>query len=538
MNFSTSTSTPISAPWLQARKSGVLAHISSLPGKFGIGNIGESSRQFLRFASECGFHCWQICPIGPTGYGDSPYQSFSSFAGNRYFIDYAELVKIGLLADSDTEPLQNLSTKEVDYGALYHLTSPILTKAKQRFDELKQPILPGFISFAEFQKKNRYWLDSYSLFMSLKDFHNGHPWYLWPREWRDYESARKMSLCRDLVEKRERYAFTQYLFYWQLDQLHSEAKAMGIEIIGDMPIYVAYDSADCWANSALFDLSPDGKLLTVSGVPPDYYSSKGQKWGNPLYNWEYHEASQFHWWINRLKHNFSIYDIVRLDHYRAFDTYWCIPAESKDAVVGEWRVAPGEKLFQKLHEEMPGAQIIAEDLGYITESVYQLRLKTGFPGMKILQFGFGHDPNNINLPHHYERNSVVYTGTHDNDTCASWLSKLSRKEMKMVKEYYPSSDGISGTWAMIRAALGSVANLAVLPVQDLFELGNEARLNFPGVVQGNWIWRFEEDLYDTFRKEKMQRINTWQSLFGRTGEIVEANYSADPQQVELVTTLS
>ena len=511
--------------WLDTRWSGVLAHISSLPSEFGIGNLGRGARDFIDFLSDHRFTFWQICPVGPTGYGDSPYQSFSSYAGNPYFIDLTELIELGLVDETWVGPLRSLPEAEVDYGELYRRFWNILTLAKDRFDSA--PVEIGGASFKEFVDKEKNWLEPYALFMALKAHHNGRPWNEWTEEWRTWKRAKEWRLEGSIAAECDRQRFYQYCFYQQWRSLREYAHQRGVQIIGDLPIFVSYDSADCWQNPELFTLDEDGQQLTVAGVPPDYFSSLGQLWGNPLYDWDLHKGSGYSWWLKRIERSFKLYDVIRLDHFRGFDSYWSIPAGAKDARRGEWMRAPGREFFKVLSMSLPQARLIAEDLGYITEDVYKLRVESGLPGMKILQFGFGHDENHVNLPHCYERNSVVYTGTHDNQTTRAWLSSLRGEEKQWVRSYFDTDESHSA-WPLIRAAFSCVSNLAVIPLQDLLDLPASGRFNHPGTASGNWKWRFKQEQMDRLVEKRGEQILYWQRLYGREGKNGNRNFSEAP----------
>jgi len=514
--------------WLNNRYSGVLAHISSLPSEFGIGNLGKGAKDFIDFLSDHRFTFWQICPVGPTGYGDSPYQSFSSFAGNPYFIDLDALQKQGLVKEEWIQSLRTLPEAEVDFGELYRRFWGILALVKDSFDA--HPVQIGDRSFERFVAEEADWLDPYSLFMALKHHHNGQPWHLWSDEWRTWSRAKEWRIEGSIADERERQRFYQYCFYQQWRELRSYAHERNVQIIGDLPIFVSYDSADCWRNPELFTLDEDGQQLTVAGVPPDYFSNLGQLWGNPLYDWELHKGSGYSWWLKRIERSFRIYDVIRLDHFRGFDSYWSIPAGAKDARTGEWLRAPGQDFFKVLSMSLPHAKLIAEDLGYITEDVYRLRIQTGFPGMKILQFGFGHDENQVNLPHCYERNSVVYTGTHDNETSRAWLSSLRGEQKTRVRSYFDTDDSHSA-WPLIRAAFSCVSNLAVIPLQDLLDLPAYARFNHPGTASGNWKWRFKKEQLDRLIEKRGEQILYWQYLYGRDGKPGNRDFSETPEDL-------
>ena len=475
--------------WLKTRHAGVLLHPTSFPGDQGVGVLDHQVQAFLDFLRASGISQWQVCPLGPTGYGDSPYQCFSSFAGNPYLIDLRALVTAGLLTDADLAPLRQLPHDRVDYGWLYVTKWPVLFRAYEVAKARKFSGLPHG-DFAVFRREHASWIDGYGLFLALKDHHGGKPWWQWPAEHRFLGRIRRASLPASVKARAEAHAFFQYLFFGQWSRVRAAAAARGIQLIGDAPIFVARDSADVWSNPEFFQIDGDSGLpLAVAGVPPDYFSADGQLWGNPLYAWEKHAASGYAWWIERLRANFALCDIVRIDHFRAFDTYWSIPAEADTAKHGEWKQGPGLEFFQAVKTALPDARLIAEDLGDLFESVRTLRDACGLPGMSILQFAFGGDADNLYLPHNLVANSVVYPGTHDNNTTLGWYAAASAKESDHARRYL-RVDGREIGWDFIRAAYASVARMAILPLQDLLSLGGEARFNTPGVAAGNWQWRF------------------------------------------------
>ncbi len=491
-----STAASVTAPaaplplyhWLTTRGAGVLLHPTSLPSDQGIGVFDAHAVRFLDFLQQSGIKYWQLCPLGPTGYGDSPYSSFSAFAGNPLLIDLAALVPHDLLDAANLAPLRALPADHVDFGALAPLKRTLLHRAYDNF-RARQVAAP-YGDFAQFRAAHASWLDAFAFFTALKDHLNGRPWTEWPVELRDYASARRSPLFDLLAERIERVAFIQYLFFGQWHQLRAAAHARGVEIIGDLPIFVALDSSDAWSNPALFELDPVTRLpVAVAGVPPDYFSADGQLWGNPLYAWDAHRADGYRWWIERMRAAFALYDVVRIDHFRGFDTYWRIPLPATSAKLGEWRAGPGLDLFRTLHREFPAARIIAEDLGDLFPSVRELLTQTGLPGMLVLQFAFGGDAKNLYLPHHATPNSVMYPGTHDNDTTVGWYRAASEHERDFARRYLRVS-GQEIAWDFLRAAYASASRLAIVPLQDVFSLGGEARFNTPGVPQGNWQWRY------------------------------------------------
>ena len=473
--------------WLKTRGAGVLLHPTALPGTQGVGVFDHHAVRFLDFLQQAGIKYWQICPLGPTGYGDSPYASFSAFAGNPYLIDLAPLVRFGLLEAHELAPLQRLPAARVDYSALYHLKLPLLRQAWVRF-RATRPKLP-YGDYDDFKRRHGAWGEPYALYRALKDHFHGQTWTEWPKELRAFASAQHSSLRRSLADAIEEHTFAQYLFFGQWAQLRAEARARGIDIIGDLPIFVALDSADAWANPELFELDPHTlRPLAVAGVPPDYFSADGQLWGNPLYAWEAHRADGYRWWIERLRASFALCDVVRIDHFRGFDTYWRIPLPAETARKGEWRRGPGLELFRAFREALPEARIIAEDLGELTPSVHALREESGLPGMLVLHFAWSGGPKNSYLPHHATPNSVMYPGTHDNDTTLGWYRTASEVERDYVRRYFRIS-GEEISWDFIRASYACASRLAVIPFQDFLSLGTEARFNTPGKSEGNWQWR-------------------------------------------------
>jgi 4-alpha-glucanotransferase len=518
-------STP--STWLTTRTAGVLAHISSLPGEYGIGNLGPGARRFVDFLGAAGVRHWQICPVGPTGYGDSPYQLFSSRAGNPYFIDLGELVSAGLLRASEVASLQRLPVDRVDYGRLYEKFWAVLAKAHQRFAATGRDDIEGYGSLKEFCARHTGWLEPFADFMALKAHFGGYAWTLWPDLYREWSPRLHDHLPAPVLAEAARHIFYQYVFFAQWNRLRRYATERGVGIIGDVPIFVALDSADTWQNRAVFRLDDHGLPLAVAGVPPDYFSATGQLWGNPLYDWKYLAHSRYTWWIDRLRAAFELYDIVRLDHFRGFDTYWEIPAGAPDARNGQWRKGPGLPFFEKVRQALPGARIIAEDLGYIGPDVVALRRAAGLPGMKILQFAYGHDANNVNLPHFYPPDSIAYTGTHDNCTTRGWLESLSEKDARVIDDYFQLS-GARSAWPVIRAALATVSRLAVIPIQDLLDLPANSTLNRPGTADGNWQWRFTDKHLARLTDEKLATFREWIRLYDRTGLRALVDYSEPP----------
>ncbi|HEX2861223.1 MAG TPA: 4-alpha-glucanotransferase [Lacunisphaera sp.] len=472
--------------WLKERGAGVLLHPTALPGGQGCGVLDQHAVRFLDFLQAAGCKYWQVCPLGPTGFGDSPYQCYSAFAGNPTLVDLAVLVRFGLLPASELTPFAALAADTVDFEAIAHLKPRRLQVAHSLFLQ-KKPALP-YGDYAAFCQRETAWLDDYAYFRALKDHFGGQPWWEWPAE-RDYGRALKSPLRAKLAPETDAYRFGQYLFFGQWAEMRAAAKARGVKIIGDLPIFVAGDSADAWAAPHLFEL--DAKTLqpvAVAGVPPDYFSADGQMWGNPLYAWKAHAADGYAWWCARLRASLELCDVVRIDHFRGFDAYWRIPLPAENARNGAWVPGPGLDLFRAFRRILPDAQIIAEDLGVLTDSVNRLRADTGLPGMLVLQFAWGGDAKNTYLPHNAPRNAVIYPGTHDNDTTAGWYRHAGEHERDHARRYLRVS-GEDIAWDFIRASYASPARLAVMPLQDLFSLGSEARFNTPGVASGNWRWR-------------------------------------------------
>lgn len=478
--------------WLKDRSAGVLLHPTSLPGSQGIGTLDENAVAFLQFLAQAGFKSWQICPLGPTGYGDSPYQCFSAFAGNPYLIDLTALMRAGLLTADDVRPLTALSADRVDFGELYQRKWPALFAAHAQFLRGGRRTMP-YGDFEAFRRQQSAWLADYALFSALKEHFKGLSWLEWPAEARTPAAARKAALPRQLSSRIEAYEFVQYLFFGQWTQLRAHAAKLGVTIIGDTPIFAALDSADVWANPKLFQLDPQtSRPVAVAGCPPDYFAADGQLWGNPLYDWPAHAKDSYAWWLARLRANFALFDVVRIDHFRGFESYWSIPAGSATARPGRWVPGPGLGFFQAVRAALPDAKLIAEDLGTLTAAVVALREATGLPGMAVLQFAFGSGSDNFYLPHNHRANCVVYPGTHDNDTTLGWYAAADEKTRDHVRRYLRvGGQGIAGDF--LRTAYASVCNLAVIPLQDLLGLGSAARFNSPGQPEGNWAWRYRAE---------------------------------------------
>ncbi|MER3480085.1 MAG: 4-alpha-glucanotransferase [Meiothermus sp.] len=476
------------------RSFGILLHPTSFPGRWGIGTLGQEARRFVDWLASAGARWWQVLPLGPTGYGDSPYQSFSAFAGNPYLIDPDALIQRGWL---EPEEPPAYPADKVDYGWLYLTRWDLLRRAYGGFVERGQP--EDLEAFARYRQQEAAWLEDYALFMALKHSFGGLPWNQWTAPLRSREPAALEQARRDYADDLAFHAWTQWAFYQQWGALRDYAHAQGIRLIGDMPIFVAYDSSDVWAHPQYFYLDAEGLPTVVAGVPPDYFSETGQLWGNPLYRWEVMQAEGFAWWIHRIQKSLETCDLVRIDHFRGFEAYWEIPFGEPTAVKGQWVKAPGKELFQAVRAALGDAAIIAEDLGVITPEVEELRDSHGFPGMKILQFAFS-DETNPFLPHHYPEsgNVIVYTGTHDNDTTIGWYKTAPKEELEFMKEYLEEyglkiEKPEDAPWVLAELGFRSNAKLVVLPLQDVLRLDTEARMNFPGTLGNNWSWRYGPD---------------------------------------------
>jgi 4-alpha-glucanotransferase len=492
------------------RASGILLHPTCLPGPYGIGDIGPQAQSWLEFLSNSGCGLWQILPLGPTGYGDSPYQCFSAFAGNPYMISPEALVQDGLLSASDLDDLPEFSEDQVDFGQVISWKLSILDRAFSHFERSTSPTIRR--DHAIFHDKHKDWLEDFALFMALKEAHGGASWTMWEPSLRERQPEALASARHKSGEAIRRQAFRQFIFFRQWDALHAHASQLGIKIIGDIPIFVAHDSSDVWSNPELFYLDKNGNPSVVAGVPPDYFSPTGQRWGNPLYRWRVHKADGYTWWLKRIHATLVMVDIVRLDHFRGFAAYWEVPGRAKTAEKGRWVRAPGKHFFQALQDDLGVLPVIAEDLGVITPDVDALRVRFSLPGMKILQFSFAGDPQDPFLPHNYPRNCVVYTGTHDNDTARGWYERVPEGERDFYRRYLDRS-GENIAWDLIRACWSSVAVWALAPMQDFLNLGNEARMNYPGNPSGNWTWRMPAEGLNEELQERIKEINT---LYGRS----------------------
>lgn len=502
---------------MKKRQSGVLMHISSLPGKYGIGSFGQSAYDFVDFLVRAKQRYWQILPLGTTSYGDSPYQSFSAFAGNTYFIDFDILIEEGLLNEADVKGADfGDDPRKVDYAKIFDARRPIMEKAVARF--LQADDLSDYESFVE---QNAAWLEVFAEYMAIKEHFDNLAWTEWPDEAiRRREAASLASYREKLADKLTYHRVTQYLFFKQWLRLKAYANEHHIEIVGDMPIYVAADSADVWAQPHFFKTDAVGKPTCVAGCPPDEFSETGQLWGNPIYDWEAMDKDGYAWWIERLRESFKIYDIVRIDHFRGFESYWEVPADSETSATGKWVKGPDYKLFAAVKEALGDLNIIAEDLGFMTDEVIELRERTGFPGMKILQFAFNPDDESIDSPHLAPNNSVMYTGTHDNNTVLGWYKdEIDDAIRQYMAQYTNRKEYETVPHAMLRTIFASVSFMAIATMQDLLELDGAARMNYPSTIGGNWTWRMtaeelnpivEGELYSltkTYRRMNTDLIN-------------------------------
>ena len=487
-------------------------HISSLPSPHGIGSMGAAAREFVDFLKAAGQSCWQLLPICPTSYGDSPYQSFSTYAGNPYFIDLDELAQMGLLSGSEYEAIDwESSADDINYGALHEKRYPVLRKAAERFRKHPPSDYEGFI------RENEYWLEDYALFMALKNAHGGASWQDWPKELKMREERALGEARRQYAQEAEFFKVLQYLFFRQWRALRSYANANGISIIGDLPIYVSLDGVDVWAHPELFQLDETLRPREVAGCPPDGFSETGQLWGNPLFDWDYMKKDGYTWWIRRIEYLCSVYDILRIDHFRGFDSYYAIPFGEADARSGQWRKGPGMELFREMERSIGQQPIIAEDLGYLTDSVRELLRESGFPGMKILEFGFdSRDANSSEyLPYKYSPGCVAYTGTHDNDTAAGWMTSAVPEDVARAVEYLGLNETEGYHWGMMRGLWASASELTIVQGQDLLGLGSEARMNTPSTVGRNWRWR---SLPGSFTPELAVKLRHKMELYRRLPE--------------------
>ena len=484
------------------RGSGILLHISSLPSNYGIGTFGEEAYKFVDFLKRSGQTYWQILPLGQTSYGDSPYQSFSINAGNPYFIDLDILASEGLLEKEEYINLNwGAEFTKIDYELMYNTRYVVLEKAFKKFNQSEKE----YLKFLEDEKD---WIENYAIFMAIKKENNDHSWEEWDEKFRKRDKKTLKKFIEENREKIEFWKFLQYKFYQQWRNLKEYANNSGIKIIGDIPIYVAYDSVDVWKNPEYFQLDENLNMTAVAGCPPDAFSATGQLWGNPLYNWEYMEKTKYKWWIKRLEVATTLYDVVRVDHFRGFESYYSILAGEKTAMNGEWKKGPGMKLFKQVKKELGDLNLIAEDLGYLTEEVMELLRESGYPGMKLMQFAFDSREGGDYLPHNYTKNSVAYIGTHDNDTALGWILSADSNDIEYMRKYldiytYNDKDTV---WKMICRTMAVVSDTVIIQMQDYLGLGNEARTNIPSTLGGNWCWRMEKNVIDERLIQSMLHI--------------------------------
>lgn len=492
------------------RSAGMLMPVFSLPSPYGIGTFGKAAYDFIDFLKASGQTYWQVLPLGPTSYGDSPYQSFSAFAGNPYFIDLDLLREEGLLRQSELDTvIWQKEENDIDYAGLYQKRFPVL---KLAFSRSHHADTSAYLTFCA---ENKDWLDGYAQYMALKMSFDGKEWLKWPEPLRRRESQTLRDALAPLAQEIAFWKFCQFKFFEQWEHLRDYAHRQGIGIIGDIPIYAAMDSADTWTEPEVFYLDEDCRPIDVAGCPPDAFSATGQLWGNPLYRWDYQEQTGFAWWKRRLSATARLYDIVRIDHFRGLVGYYAIPAGDATAEFGEWRKGPGLAFFEAVHSSLGGAKWILEDLGYLTPDVHRLRKQVGAPGMKVLQFAFDSREESDYLPHNYDANCVVYTGTHDNDTMVGWMHTAPKADVRFSRKYLNIRRTARASWEYIRAAYGSVASLAVIPLQDFLELGSEARINTPSTLGQNWRWRVSPG---SCTPQLAEEIRDFTALYGRASQ--------------------
>lgn len=490
--------------WKENRSAGILMPISSLPSKYGIGTFDSEAYNFVDFLEKAKQKFWQVLPLGSTSYGDSPYQNFSAFAGNPYFISLEALIDEGLLERAEVEAIDFGSDPDkADYALLFAHRFPLLRKA---FESFKPD--GAYTNFCAAES----WLDNYAFFMACKVRFGQVEWLMWPQEVQRREAEAMEDLRKDMQNDIEFWKFCQFKFFEQWRKLKAYANEKGVQIIGDIPIYVALDSCDTWFNPEVFYLDGDLKPIEVAGCPPDAFSADGQLWGNPLYRWDYQRETGFDWWKRRISHMADMYDVVRIDHFRGLESYYAIPFGDETAKNGKWKPGPGMAFFRAIKESLGSASLILEDLGFLTEEVKDLLAESGAPGMKVLQFAFDSREESDYLPHNYTKNSVVYTGTHDNDTTAGWFESAGAEDIVLAKSYLNIEDNAAGSWAFIRCAYACVSMLAIVPMQDFLNLGNDARMNTPSTFGGNWRWRARKE---SFSDELAGAIARLIILYGR-----------------------
>jgi len=491
------------------RSSGILLHPTSLPGQFGSGDLGVPAYRFIDWLVTSGQSIWQMLPIGPVGLANSPYMSFSAFAGSSMLIDLQELVLHGWLTKEDLYTAKDFPDYRVNYPDVAAFRMKMLLKASECF--FKKRSSEDTKQFVQYCTTEKTWLEDYALFQALNHRYNEKEWSSWDTGLAHRETQALKKAAEELHDCIDFHKFTQWCFNRQWNALKKYANDRNVALVGDIPIFVAYHSADVWAYPDQFRLDKNGVPIVVAGVPPDYFSKTGQRWGNPLYRWDVIKETKYRWWIERFRKTFSLFDLIRIDHFRGFESYWEIPEEEETAVKGRWVKGPGEEFFKYVQRKLGTLPIIAEDLGIITTEVHALREKLKFPGMKVLQFAFGGGPENAFLPHRYEQNCVVYTGTHDNDTTRGWYEKASNHEQDFVRRYC-KTDGNEIQWDLIKYALESVAYIAVIPFQDVIGLGSEGRMNIPGTIEGNWEWRFSWNQVGSYIADRLYELT---ALYGR-----------------------
>lgn len=486
------------------RHSGILVHPTCFPSPYGIGDLGKGAYDFIDYLVDAGQTLWQILPLGPTGFGDSPYQGFSAFAGQPLLISPDKLFDLGLVSQKDLDNYPVLNPKRVEFGSVIQAKITLLKAAFNNFNRLDKSC-ELYTQYEQFCKKQAFWLDDYSLFMALKDKNEGKLWLEWSDAERNPTDTDKSSFSKSLSDGVSYYKTVQFLFFMQWYELKKYANEHLIKIIGDIPIFVSLDSSDVWANKKMFQLDSKGYPIVVAGVPPDYFSETGQLWGNPLYDWDAHEKDNYSWWISRVKSQLDLVDIIRIDHFRGFDSYWAVPYGEETAINGEWKDGPKEKLFNAIEKALGKLPIWAEDLGVITDEIKELRDKFNFPGMKVLQFAFDDPNDNDMMPYYHIPNCICYTGTHDNDTSLGWYKHAGKESQKKVRSYM-NTGAATVSWAFIHTALASSANNVIIPLQDIMSLDSNARMNTPGKASGNWSWRYEAKDLDIYWANYLKKL--------------------------------
>ena len=494
------------------RSSGILMHITSLPGAYGVGTMGKQAFAFVDFLKKAGQSVWQILPLSPTGYGDYPYQSCSTIAGNHYLIDRESLIEEGLLEKSEVDPIDWCwKDTKADFGRLYNNRLAVLRKAYARFQ--------GGEDFEKFLEENASWLPDFTLFMALKGKYAGKPWYEWDEGVKMRRPAAMDAVRWDLAEEIRFFSFVQYLFFKQWNALHTYAAENGITILGDVPLYVPLDSVEVWSAPEMFQLDETLTPKVVAGCPPDAFSDEGQLWGNPIYDWEKMKEDGFSWWIRRLAAAGELYDVVRMDHFRGLEAYWAVPYGDKNAMGGKWVKGPDMAFVEAVATQLPNLKMVAEDLGYLTQEVLDLRDNSGYPGMKVLEFAFDSRASTDYLPHTYIRNTVCYTGTHDNMTMRQWFETASEEPLEYAIEYMGLTKSEGYVLGTIRTAMSSVSDMCIIQLPDWLNLGGEARMNFPGTLSdANWTWRAEKSMINDDLAEKIYKMTR---LYGRLPQVVE-----------------